>query len=164
LGQPGRYRQYRNDYFRRIEAIEYSVKHDDGQRVDEFVDADIIVLGVSRVGKTPVCVYLSLEGWKTANYPLVPGNPLPSVFERIPPSHVVGLTLAPAQLLRFRIARQQALGIQGGDYVDLARIIDEMRAANHLFSQHGFHMIDVTDKPIEATSEEIIAAVVGQRT
>jgi regulator of PEP synthase PpsR (kinase-PPPase family) len=161
LGQPGRYREYRNDYFRRIEAIEYTVKHDDGQHVDEFDEADIVLLGVSRVGKTPLSVYLSLEGWKTANYPVVEQTPLPVEILEIPPARVVGLTLTPAQLVRFRLSRQQKLGLLGGDYVDLQRVIEEVRAANHMFAQHGFLTVDVTDKPLEAISEEVVAAVGG---
>lgn len=161
LGRPGRYREFHNDYFRRIEAIEFTVKHDDGQKLDEFTDADIVLLGVSRVGKTPLSIYLSLEGWKAANYPLIPLTPLPSELERVAPSKVVGLTIAPAQLVRFRVARQQSLGVRGGDYVDLQHVIEEVRAANHMFGQHGFHMVDVTDKNVEAISEEVVAAVTG---
>lgn len=162
LGQPGRYRQFRNDYFRRIAAIEYAVTHDDGQRIEEFVDADIVLLGVSRVGKTPLSIYLSLEGWKTANYPLVPNMPLPSAIQSVPASRVVGLTIIPQQLIRFRIARQGQLGISTGTYFDLQHAIEEVRAANHLYSRNNYHVVDVTDKPIESVSEEIVAAVIGQ--
>jgi regulator of PEP synthase PpsR (kinase-PPPase family) len=159
LGQPGRYRSFRNSYFKRIEAIEYTVQHDDGQRPHELSQAEIVVIGVSRVGKTPLSIYLSLEGWKVANLPLIPTIRLPSEFNNIEPSRVVGLTIAPAQLLRFRRSRQQHLGISEGNYFDLRAIGEEVSAANHLFSQLGCTVIDVTDKPIEATSEEVIDAV-----
>ena len=161
LGKPGRYREFHNGYFKRIEAIEFTVKHDDGQKLDEFTDADIVLLGVSRVGKTPLSIYLSLEGWKTANYPLIPLTPLPVELERVKPSRVVGLTIAPAQLVRFRLLRQKSLGVSGGDYVELQHVIEEVRAANHMFGQHGFHTVDVTDKNVEAISEEVVAAMTG---
>ncbi len=159
LGQPGRYREHRNGYFRRIAAIEYAVTHDDGQRLEEFADADIVLVGVSRTGKTPLSIYLSLQGWKTANYPIVPNVPFPSEINQVDPGRVVGLTIAPAQLVRLRKSRQARLGLGSGSYVDLAHVIEEVRAANHLFLARGYHTIDVTDKPIETISEEVISAV-----
>jgi regulator of PEP synthase PpsR (kinase-PPPase family) len=159
LGQPGRYRAFRKDYFKRVEAIDFAVKHDDGQRLFELDQAEIVLLGVSRVGKTPLGIYLSLEGWKVANLPLVPGISLPNEVCEINAGRVVGLTIAPAQLVRFRQSRQRSLGVEGGAYVDLQHVIEEVRAANHLFSRHGFIVIDITDKPVEASSEEVVAAV-----
>jgi regulator of PEP synthase PpsR (kinase-PPPase family) len=162
LGQPGRYRAFRNGYFKRIEAIEYTVQHDDGQRIHELNQAEIVVIGVSRVGKTPLSIYLSLEGWKVANLPLVLGIPFPNELNSIEPARIVGLTVVPAQLLRFRRSRQQQLGIKEGGYFDLKSISEEMSAAQHLFSQLQCTVIDVTDKPIETTSEEVIAAITAR--
>lgn len=162
VGRPGLYRELRNGYFKRIEAIEFAVNHDDGQRASELAQAEIVLLGVSRVGKTPLSIYLSLEGWKVANFPVVPGIPLPPELAQVAPARVVGLTLAPTQLLVFRRSRQHNLGIEGGAYLDPQQVIEEVRAVRHLFGQHGYTVIDVTDKPIESTSEEVVAAVLSR--
>lgn len=159
LGQPGRYRRLNETYFRRIEAIEFAVAHDDGKRLDEVHLADVVLLGVSRVGKTPLSMYLAMLGWKVANIPLIPEIPLPSVVTALDSVHVFGLTINPVQLASHRRARQRSLGIIAGAYFEHQQIVDELRAANHLFAQHHFLVIDVTDKPIETTGEEIIAAL-----
>lgn len=157
LGQPGRYRRLNEDYFRRIEAIEFAVAHDDGKRLDELHLADGVLLGVSRVGKTPLSMYLGMLGWKIANVPLVSPITLPAAVLTIERGRVLGLTISPLQLAGHRRARQQSLGVSGGAYFEQATIIEELRAAHHLFAKHHFAMIDVTDKPIETTSEEVIA-------
>jgi [pyruvate, water dikinase]-phosphate phosphotransferase / [pyruvate, water dikinase] kinase len=162
LGEPGRYRALRNGYFRRIEAIEFAVTHDDGQRIDELSQAEIVLIGVSRVGKTPLSIYLSLQGWKVANIPIIAPDSLPAPLRAIPPSRVVALTIEPKQLVIFRRTRQPALGISGGSYVDLAAVAAEVRAANHLFAHAGYTIIDITDKPIETSSEEVVATISAQ--
>ena len=162
VGRPGLYREFHNGYFKRIEAIDFAVKHDDGQRASELAQAEIVLLGVSRVGKTPLSIYLSLQGWKVANFPVVPGIPLPAELATVVPARVVGLTLAPAQLLLFRRSRQHNLGIEGGAYLEPRQVFEEVRAVRHLFGQRGFTVIDVTDKPIESTSEEVVAAVMAR--
>ncbi|HXF63781.1 MAG TPA: pyruvate, water dikinase regulatory protein [Caldilineaceae bacterium] len=164
LEQPGRYRELRNGYFRRIDAIEFAVNHDDGQRIAELPQADIVLIGISRVGKTPLSVYLSLQGWKVANIPIVLGMDMPAELAQVERRRIIGLTIEPQQLLRFRRSRQQHLGISGGAYVDMAQLVEELRAANHLFARGGYKVIDVTDKPIETTSEEVIAAVTASPT
>lgn len=161
LGQPGRYRHLNEDYFRRIEAIEFAVAHDDGKRLAEVHLADAVLLGVSRVGKTPLSMYLAMLGWKVANVPLVPGVAFPEAIHALEQRRVFGLTINPAQLAGHRRARQRALGIDAGAYFDHQQLIEEVRAANHLFAQYNFNVIDVTDKPIESTSEEIIAILAG---
>lgn len=159
LGQPGRYRQLNANYFQRIQAIEYAVTHDDGQRISEIDQAEIVLVGVSRVGKTPLSIYLSLQGWKVANIPVVPGITLPSELLAIERARIVGLMIQPQQLLIYRRWRHQRLGIAEGDYTNQARIGEELRAANHLFHDEGIATIDVTDKPIETTSDEVIMLV-----
>lgn len=159
IGKPGLYRDLHQAYFRRIEAIEFTVAHDDGQRVDELEHADIVLLGVSRVGKTPLSIYLSTLGWKVANVPLVPPMAPPDPIFRIERRRIVGLTATPEKLLTHRRWREQNLGISGGAYSKRDLIIEEMRAARHLFYQHGIAMIDVTDKPVETSGEEVIALV-----
>lgn len=159
LGQPGRYRRLNEAYYRRVEAIEFAVAHDDGKRIEEIPLADAVLLGVSRVGKTPLSMYLAMLGWKVANIPLLPGIALPAIVTTLAATHVFGLTINPVQLAGHRRARQQRLGLTTGAYFDHQQIVEEVRAANHLFAHHHFHVIDVSDKPIETTGEEIIAAL-----
>jgi regulator of PEP synthase PpsR (kinase-PPPase family) len=159
LGHPGRYRATRNGYFKRIEAMEFAVNHDDGQRIAELGQAEIVLLGVSRVGKTPLSIYLSLQGWKVANLPMVMGIAPPEELLQVDPAKVVGLMIEPQQLLIFRRARQKSLGIPEGSYVDRIRVAEELRAANHFFARQGYAVIDVTDKPIETSSEEVISLI-----
>jgi regulator of PEP synthase PpsR (kinase-PPPase family) len=161
-GQPGLYRQLNHSYFRRIEAIEFAVAHDDSKRAYELPLADIVLLGVSRVGKTPLSIYLSMSGWKVANLPLAPAVALPAELFQVDRRRVIGLTIAPAQLLAYRRARQQHLGITGGSYTEHEAVREEMRAANHLFATYGFATIDVTDKPIETSGEEVVMTIMRQ--
>lgn len=162
-GQPGLYRQLNQSYFRLIEAIEFAVAHDDGKRVHELPLADIVLLGVSRVGKTPLSIYLSMLGWKVANVPLAPGVEPPAELFQVERRRVIGLTMAPVQLLVYRRTRQQHLGLTGGSYTDHETVREELRAANHFFAAHGFPVIDVTDKPIETSGEEVVLTITGQR-
>ncbi|MBN2472918.1 MAG: kinase/pyrophosphorylase [Anaerolineae bacterium] len=158
LGQPGLYRQLRESYFERIEAIEYTVNHDDGRNPDELHLAEIVLTGISRVGKTPLSIYLSVQGWKTANVPLVPGiDPPPQLFE-IDQRRVIGLTIDPEQLVIHRRWRQQHLKLgSGADYVDLDAIYEQIEAARRVFRRGGFTTIDITRKPIEESAADIIA-------
>ncbi len=158
-GQPGLYRQSNQSYFNRVEAIEFTVAHDDGKRVEDLPAADIVLLGVSRVGKTPLSIYLSVLGWKVANVPLVPGvEPPPEIFAA-DPRRVVGLIVAPAQIALHRRTRMSRAGEPAGSYVDQQRVIEELRAAQHFFAQHKIPVIDVTDEPIETSAEEVIELV-----
>jgi regulator of PEP synthase PpsR (kinase-PPPase family) len=159
LGQPGRYRTLHTSYFDRIEAIEFTVNHDDGKRIADLPQAEIVLLGVSRVGKTPLSIYLSIQGWKVANVPVVPGIALPAELAEVPDARIVGLIIEPHQLLIHRRYRQTHLGIGEGSYSDRASVVEEVRAANHLFYARGYPVIDVTGKSIETTSEEVLSTV-----
>jgi regulator of PEP synthase PpsR (kinase-PPPase family) len=161
-GQPGLYRQLNHSYFQRVEAIEFAVAHDDGKRIHELPLADIILLGVSRVGKTPLSIYLSMSGWKVANVPQVPTVAPPAELFQVDRCRVIGLTMAPVQLLVYRRARQQSLGIVGGSYTEHEAVGEEVRAANHFFATSGFTTIDVTDKPIETSGEEVVMTITRQ--
>ena len=164
-GQPGLYRTLANTYFRRIEAIDFTVKHDDGKRVEDLPQADIVLLGPSRVGKTPISVYLSIQGWKVANVPLVPEIPLPAELAHVRPDRIVGLTIEPRQLMVRRRVRQQQMGIGEGRYTDQSTIVEALRAANHFYYHSGYPVVDVTDKPIETISEEVMAVIArGEQT
>jgi regulator of PEP synthase PpsR (kinase-PPPase family) len=160
LGQPGLYRQLNKAYFKRIEAIEYTMAHDDGRSPETWPLADMLLIGISRVGKTPTSLYLSILGWKVANYPLVAGLELPIELQMADPQRVVGLTIEAGQLLAFRQQRQRRLGVPGAsDYIDPQCIFDELELADEIFKRLGITTIDVTDKPIESTANELIRLI-----
>lgn len=163
LQQPGLYHQMRRAYFERVEAIEFTVAHDDGKRVEELPLAEIVLLGLSRVGKTPLSMYLSILGWKTANVPFVPGVPPPPELKQVVLQKIVGLVIEPAQLMAHRRYRASRSGIREEGYVDRQSVVEEMRAANHFFYQQGFHVVDTTDKPIETSAEEIISLITRRK-
>ncbi|HHW86231.1 MAG TPA: kinase/pyrophosphorylase [Chloroflexi bacterium] len=163
LQQPGLYHQMRRAYFDRVEAIEFTVAHDDGKRVEDLPKAEIVLLGPSRVGKTPLSMYLSILGWKTANVPFVPGVPPPPELQLVAPHKVVGLIIEPAQMIAHRRYRASRAGIPEEGYVDRQSVIEEMRAANHFFYRQGYHVVDTTDKPIETSAEEIISLITRRK-
>jgi regulator of PEP synthase PpsR (kinase-PPPase family) len=129
VGQPGLYRQLNYQYFSRIEAMEFTMKHDDGERPAELPQAEIVLLGISRVGKTPLSMYLSVLGWKVANVPLVPGVAPPPELFQVEKQRVIGLVLDPLQVRIHRRWRQKHMGIPEGDYVDQVKIGEELREA-----------------------------------
>jgi [pyruvate, water dikinase]-phosphate phosphotransferase / [pyruvate, water dikinase] kinase len=160
LGQPGLYRQLRANYFERVAAIDYTMAHDDGKDPGGWSQADVVLVGVSRVGKTPLCVYLAVLGWKAANWPLVVDVPAPEVLFTLDARRVIGLTLNPVQLLQYRRKRQRRLGAPGySAYDDPVAVDAELQSANQLFRRNGFAVVDMTDKTIEQGADEIIRLV-----
>ncbi len=158
---PGRQHIMDADYFERIDAIHYSLSHDDGQSVDDFDHADVVLVGISRTSKTPTCMYLANRGLKAANIPMVPGIPLPDEILNLENILVVGLTASPDRLVQIRRNRLQYLN-QGDDtdYVDIQAVKDEVVNARRLFESKGWPMIDVTRRSIEETA----AAIIGLHT
>jgi regulator of PEP synthase PpsR (kinase-PPPase family) len=160
LGKPGLYRQLNREYFERITAIEYTLAHDDGLDPAGWAQADVVLTGVSRTGKTPLSIYLSVLGWKVANVPIVLGLPQPQQFADLDPHHVVGLTIDLDRLLALRLQRYQRLGIKApADYINPEKMQEEIKAATRLFRQHGFAVLNVTNKPIESSADEVIRLV-----
>lgn len=160
LGQPGLYRQLREDYFRRIEAIEFTVDHDDGRKPHELNRAEIVLIGVSRSGKTPLSMYLSTRGWKVANVPLVPEITPPEALFAVDARRVVGLSIEPSQLIDFRQRRQRVLGVGATSiYTNPIAIEHEVEYAGAIFRRGGFAVVDVTNKPIEESADEVIDRV-----
>jgi regulator of PEP synthase PpsR (kinase-PPPase family) len=160
LGQPGLYRQLREAYFEREEAIEFAVTHDDGRRPHELDQAEIVLVGVSRSGKTPISMYLAVQGWKVANVPLVSDLDPPHELFAIDPGHVVGLTINPDQLVEHRRWRQRRLGLAGRTaYVDLPTLHEEVEAARQVYRRGGFAVVEITDKPIEESAQEIVTLI-----
>jgi hypothetical protein len=143
-----------------VAAIEYSMKHDDGQHPEGWLEAQIVLLGVSRVGKTPLSMYLSVLGWKIANIPLVLGiTPADELFE-LPRKRVVGLKIDEAKLMAFRQQRQRRLGVSGpSGYINPQKIFEELEYAEKIFRKGGFSTIQVTDKPIETSADEVIRLI-----
>ncbi len=157
LGRPGYYRQLHKSYFERVAAIEYAMAHDDGLRREDWPDADVVLIGVSRTGKTPLSIYLSVLGWKAANMPIVPQIPIPPELYRLDRRRVIGLTIDIDRLLGFRRQRTRLMGISTeSDYARPAEVGRELALARQVYQRGGFHVVDVTDKPVEASADEII--------
>lgn len=163
LGQAGLYRQQHESYFRRTEAIEFTLACDDGMNYRDWPKAEIMLVGVSRVGKTPISLYLAILGWKVANLPLVPDMPpRPELFD-LDHRRVVGLMVDPTQLLLHREHRQKRLGVSTrSDYVDLEKLYEEVELARKVFRRGGFRVVDVTNQPIESTADRIITLITRQ--
>ncbi len=157
LEKPGLFRQLNESYFRRIETMEFAIQHDDGRRAEELKNAEIILVGVSRTFKTPLCVYLAFKGWFAANVPVILGIPLPPLLREFPPGNVFGLTMNSTRLATLRSTRAEYLGNVVRDYVDLDHIRREVVYALRLFEEEPkWPVIDVTGKPIEEIAAEIV--------
>ncbi len=156
LGQPGMYRALREQDFKRVEAIEFTVDHDDGKRADDLPLADIVLIGVSRVGKTPLSIYLSILGWKVANVPLVSGIEPPPALFKVEPRRVIGLTIEPDQLAKYRRQRGRRLGL-GGEipYSAMEALYEELTYARRICARGGFDILNMTGKQIEEAAQEI---------
>lgn len=160
LGQPGLYRQLNEARFDRIEAIEFTMAHDDGRNSHEWHLAEIVLAGISRVGKTPLSMYLAVLGWKVANVPLIHGMDAPDELFQVDRSRVVGLIVEPGQLMLRRQLRQRRMGVsENAGYADLQELYDEIESARRLFTRGGFPAIDITNKSIEESADEVIATV-----
>jgi [pyruvate, water dikinase]-phosphate phosphotransferase / [pyruvate, water dikinase] kinase len=144
-------------YFKRIDALNYAMTHDDGQMVSEFHDADVVLVGVSRTSKTPTSIYLANRGVRTANYPLVPRTPIPQPILELKRPLVVGLKVSPDRLIAIRRNRLLSLNADSeGEYVDEDTVREEITHANRLFERQGWPVIDVTRRSIEETAAAIL--------
>ncbi|MBF0355440.1 MAG: kinase/pyrophosphorylase [Alphaproteobacteria bacterium] len=154
---PGRQHALDAEYFERIDAMHYTMAHDDGQLMSGLDKADVILLGVSRTSKTPTCMYLANRGIKAANVPLVPGMPLPDEVLEAKNALIVGLTKEPASLSDIRKNRLRLLDqSEDSDYADLEMVREEVLSARRLFAKHGWPVIDVTRRSIEEASASIM--------
>jgi regulator of PEP synthase PpsR (kinase-PPPase family) len=154
--QPGMIEQLREARTRGIESVDFAFRHDDGQNARDYERAEIVLVGVSRTMKTPLCLYLANRGWFAANIPVVPGGRMPPVLDEIAPGRVFGLTMRPARLLELRTERARHLNMRGGLYADLPGIRVELREAEKLFRERGWTIVDVTGKSIEEVARAII--------
>ncbi len=155
--RPGRKHILDEAYFARIDAIHYTIAHDDGVGEENWEEADIILVGVSRTSKTPTSIYLANRGYKTANIPVVPESPPPDALYRLQHPMVVGLAISPDRLVQIRRNRLLSLN-QAPEtaYVDLDRIQEEVAFARRLIADHGWPVIDVTRRSIEEAAAAII--------
>lgn len=160
--KPGLFRQLNEEYFRRIETMEFAFRHDDGRRAYELHKAEIVLVGVSRTFKTPLSIYLAFKGWLVANVPIVPEMALPPELLTLSPGCVIGLTIDPGRLTELRTVRDQYLGGTTGDYADPDAVGREVAYALGIFRDQRWPIVEVTDKPIEETSSEILAIVRGR--
>ena len=145
------------DYFRRIDALNFAMAHDDGQLPQDLNTADIIILGISRTSKTPTSIYLAQRGYKTANLPLVPGIDPPEALTEPHRAFVVGLVASPERIAEIRRNRVHLLGDRNlDDYVDRTQIANELAYSRRLCARHGWPVIDVTRRSVEETAATII--------
>ena len=155
--QPGLFHQVNEYYFRRIEAIEFTVKHDDGRYADGLDQAELVLVGLSRTSKTPLSVYLSYKGWKVANVPVVKGIPLPERLFQTDQRKIVGLVIDAEALSRIRRERLLKMGEDpSGDYAKLENVLEEIDFCKDLFRKNRrWPVFDVTGKALEETAAEI---------
>jgi [pyruvate, water dikinase]-phosphate phosphotransferase / [pyruvate, water dikinase] kinase len=153
------------EYFKRIDALNYTMLHDDGQHVDGMEEADVVLVGVSRTSKTPTSIYLANRGVKTANIPLVPGVPPPPQLETLSRPLVVGLTASPERIVQIR--QNRLLGLRAehdaDQYVDRQAVAEELDFARKLCGRHNWPIIDVTRRSIEETAAAVMALLAERR-
>ena len=155
--RPGAQHVLNADYFKRIDALNFTMLHDDGQVAGSLEEADVVLLGVSRTSKTPTSVYLANRGIKTANVPLVPDVPLPPAVATLRNPLVVGLLASPERIVQIRQNRLLSLNVDAATpYVDKVSVAEEVAQSRRLFAQHGWPTIDVTRRSIEETAAAII--------
>ena len=158
--QPGLFRLRNIEYYRRVRAIEFTMAHDDGQQAEKIRNADIILTGVSRTGKTPLSIYMAMFGWKVANVPIVPGvEPPPSLY-KVDPRRVFSLDISIVFLIAQRSNRVSRFGMsEDSDYVNRRKVRDELDVAKKICEKGGFTLINVSNKPIEYSANRIITMV-----
>jgi hypothetical protein len=146
------------EYFKRIDALNYSMMHDDGQHVEGLEEADVVLVGVSRTSKTPTSIYLANRGVRTANVPLVPGIPIPHQLETLKKPLVVSLHATPERLIQVRQNRLLGIGARTGDdsYIDRQAVADEVAFSRKLSAKYDWPLLDVTRRSIEETAAAIM--------
>jgi regulator of PEP synthase PpsR (kinase-PPPase family) len=153
------------EYFKRIDALNYTMLHDDGQHVDDLEHADVVLVGISRTSKTPTSIYLANRGVKTGNVPLVPGTPVPPALERLKEPLVVGLMASPERIVQIRQNRLLSLKAQRDDdlYVDRDAVAEEIAFSRRLCAKHNWPLIDVTRRSIEETAAAVLKLLSDRR-
>ena len=155
--RPGAQHMLNAEYFRRIDALNFTMMHDDGQLTDGIEQADVILVGISRTSKTPTSIYLANRGIKTANVPMVPGIPLPDVLRTLVRPLIVGLVASPERIVQIR--QNRLLSLNAGDdttYADRNSVTEEIVQSPRIFANYNWPVIDVTRKSIEETAAAIL--------
>jgi regulator of PEP synthase PpsR (kinase-PPPase family) len=157
-GRVGAQHTLNAEYFKRIDALNYSMMHDDGQHVEGLEEADVVLVGVSRTSKTPTSIYLANRGVRTANVPLVPGIPIPHQLETLKNPLVVSLHATPERLIQIRQNRLLSIGSDtaNDDYIDRQSVTDEVTYARKLSAKYGWALLEVTRRSIEETAAAIM--------
>ncbi|MFC1898209.1 pyruvate, water dikinase regulatory protein [Candidatus Cloacimonadota bacterium] len=158
--KPGLFDHLNEEYFRRVETMNFAFKHDDGLRTEGLCKAEIILVGVSRTFKTPLSIYLAFKGWLVANVPIVYNMPVPDQLHEVDQSKVFYLNTNAKRLAELRHVRSQKLGDQTGEYSTYNYVRSELMYGRRICSNHpGWSNISITSKPIEEIASEIIALI-----
>jgi regulator of PEP synthase PpsR (kinase-PPPase family) len=162
--RPGPQHGFTDEHFRRVDAVEFAVRHDDGTNLRTLYEADIVLTGVSRTSKTPLSMYLAQRGYKTGNVPLVPDIDPPRELLEIDPSRVFGLTLDPATLVAIRRARLRSLpSLNRLAYADPETVATELRWALRFFRSHGWRSVDISGKAVEENASRILELLAAEQ-
>ncbi len=158
IATPGRLREVNEEYFKRVEAMEFTLMHDDGKSLHLLDEADIILVGISRTSKTPLSIYLSQLGYKVLNIPLIPGAIIPPKLFEIDQRKIFALTIDPEALLAIRKKRLDKLGsFDHRSYADVNSVSEEVEWANSLFAKNKkWKVFDITGKALEETAADIV--------
>jgi regulator of PEP synthase PpsR (kinase-PPPase family) len=155
--KPGKQHVIDDEYFRKIEAMNYSIIHDDGQHVEDLGEAEVILVGPSRTSKTPTSMYLAHRGFKAANVPYVTGCPLPDILFKVKKPLIVGLAIMPSRLVELRKNRLISISDhQNTEYIDQEKVAGEMHEAKKIFVANRWPVIDITRKSVEEISATIV--------
>jgi [pyruvate, water dikinase]-phosphate phosphotransferase / [pyruvate, water dikinase] kinase len=154
------------DYFKRIDALNYTMLHDDGQHIEDLEEADVVLVGVSRTSKTPTSIYLANRGVKTGNVPLVPGVAVSNQVEQLSRPLVVGLYASPERIVQIR--QNRLLGLKaphhdGDQYIDRKAVAEEVALSRRLCAKHNWPIIDVTRRSIEETAAAVLKLLAERR-
>jgi regulator of PEP synthase PpsR (kinase-PPPase family) len=154
------------EYFKRIDALNYTMLHDDGQHIDELEQADVVLVGVSRTSKTPTSIYLANRGVKTGNVPLVPGIMVAPQVEELAHPLVVGLYASPERIVQIR--QNRLLGLKSphqddDQYIDRKAVAEEVTLSRRLCAKHNWPIIDVTRRSIEETAAAVLKLLAERR-
>lgn len=157
LREPGLIRRLDENYFKKVEAIEFAVKYDDGKDPRGLLKADLVLVGISRTSKTPLSMYLANKHIKVANVPLVPEVPIPKELDSVEPRRIIGLTNSPEKLNVIRTERLKAMGLNGSaNYAKLDRILEELDYSEEVMKRLKCPVINVANKAIEETAGIIL--------
>ncbi|MCF8075433.1 MAG: kinase/pyrophosphorylase [Desulfotignum sp.] len=161
LEKPGLYRESHQVDLKQVSAIDFALAHDDGLSPESLNQAEIILLGLSRAGKTPLSMYMAVLGWKVANVPFVPGVPLPAILDEVDRRRIFALNINAKQLLSHRKMRQESLGVSEmkSAYASRKKIEEEIFTAHRYYIAKGYSILDISDKPVETSAEEIIEMI-----